>query len=351
VISNSAGSATSEPATLTVKADTGRKISLSFSEGAGTATSNSGDLEGSGTFVQRNDFPIFSTNVPIGALAPASNRSSIDFGTIADGQGGRAVDFVNAFGNSLGAMNQFTVTGWLNSRDLRVGSGGNRIAFALAAANGPGFDLVQMNDGSLQLGVNQWPDNTPARSSAGYITEDPEAGAANWVFFAVTYDGTAEFGNVQYFFGTPTQAAQLDGAALDYNRGPIVQSGALTIGNFGSAIGARNETGPGASRVFRGLMDEIRVFTKVLTPQEIEAAQKAPAQSPVAQQVSLAATRDGAQIVLEWDSAASLQLQSTDRLPALQWTNVAATPERTGARNTVRLPIGAGTQFFRVSGN
>ena len=40
-----------------------------------------------------------------------------------------------------------------------------------------------------------------------------------------------------------------------------------TVGNFGGVIAARNEVGPsGGSRVFRGLIDEVRVYEGTIDP-------------------------------------------------------------------------------------
>jgi len=92
--------------------------------------------------------------------APSGNSGAVDFGTIIESaDGGRAIDVPG----SLGAMNGFTVCGWVNCRDLSIGWGGNRIVFALDAENGRGFDLVHLADGSLRLGVNQ---NGPMMASA-----------------------------------------------------------------------------------------------------------------------------------------------------------------------------------------
>jgi hypothetical protein len=63
--------------------------------------------------------------------------------------------------------------------------------------------LVQREDGSLQLGVNQTAVDSPVRSAAGQITADAEAAPDNWMFFAVTYHGTQPTGNAQFTFGSP----------------------------------------------------------------------------------------------------------------------------------------------------
>ncbi len=265
---------------------TGSIAELSLSEGAGTATTNSGSLGGAAPFAQQTAYPIFSANVPAGLFAPTGNQSSVDFGDIAAGQGGRAIDLTTAtgLGGTLGAMNAFTVCGWVNARNLNEGGGGNRVAFALAAQNGPGFDIVQLATGALRIGINQWPDGSGGGgpfSTTGKITADPAAGPNNWVFFAVTYDSSAGGGQVKYYFGKPSQAASLDVTGT-YARGAVASSGRLTLGNFSSVdTGARNATGPGNSRVFRGLMDEVRVYDRALGLAEIQSAQIAPAFKPI----------------------------------------------------------------------
>src|SRR5688572_27993098 len=69
-------------------------VVLSFPEGAGTTTVNSGSRGGTATFAQQNGLPIFSTAVTAGTSTPTSNPGSVDFGTITAGQGGRAIDLV-----------------------------------------------------------------------------------------------------------------------------------------------------------------------------------------------------------------------------------------------------------------
>ncbi len=277
---NSVGNAASSPAQLIVLSDTGPRAAFSFSEAAGNSITNNGSLGGRGGLVERNGAPEFSAKVPTGPFAPTENTASIDFGSIADGQGGQAIDLAQALKPDLGSLESFTVTGWLNARDLTEGWGGNRIAFALATPNGAGFDLVQTASGALRIGVNQWPDGANGGgpfSTEGRITADPDTGEVNWVFFAVTYDSTIDFGNINYYFGSPTTAAELDVTA-DYPQSVLSATGPLTLGNFSTVVSARNETGPaGGSRVFRGLMDEVKVFARALSLDEIRAAQTAAA--------------------------------------------------------------------------
>jgi len=325
-------------------------VAMRFAEAVGNATTNSGTLGGSATFVQQNSYPVFSTNVPVGVYAPAGNLSAVDFGDIAAGEGARAIDLTTALGPSgtVGALSAFTVCGWINARNLNEGWGGNRIAFALSAMNGPGFDIVQLASGALRIGVNEWPDNGVTGggplSTTGKITADAQAGPANWVFFAVTYDSSVSGGEVCYYFGKPDQPAQFDLAAA-YPRGPIVTSGQLTVGNFSTVdTGARTGLGPdGPSRVFRGLIDDLQVFDEAFSLEQIQGIQITTPTAP-----TLTAVRDGDQIVISWDSPASFQLQYRDNVAEGMWEDETSAPEVNGNVKTVRLPITEPTRFYRL---
>jgi hypothetical protein len=350
VISNAAGPKTSQPAALTVLPDNGHKVWMSFTEGSGSNTVNTGNLGGMGIFAQQNGFPLFSTDTPKGSFAPPQNESCIDFGGIGAEQGGRAVDLIHEFGNTMGVMSAFTLCGWLNSRDLTEGWGGNRIAFALATPGGAGIDLVQTASGALRLGVNQWPDAGDGGpfSTDGMITADPETALGNWVFFAVTYDSSAASEHAKFFFGRADQPASLD-AAADYPRGIVQQSGPLTIGNFSTVdTGARNGTGPdGGSRVFRGLMDEIQLFNRLLSLDEIQQVQKtAPSVSAPAPALDIA--REGAEIVLTWTSPVTFRLQTRAALASGAWQDSNVNIVSQGDRKTARLTASGVSQFYQL---
>jgi hypothetical protein len=146
------------------------------------------------------------------------------------------------------------LTGWINCRSARTGSGGNRIITAIDHG-GDGFDLVMTGDGRLQLGVNQWPDGSPAKSSPGRIPADASAPAANWRFFAVTYDATRTPAEVKFYFGGPDQPARLDATAA-YDGGPVGEDlGPLAVGHF-NILTRPSHT----DRMFRGLIDQICVY-------------------------------------------------------------------------------------------
>jgi enediyne biosynthesis protein E4 len=321
-------------------------LALSFSEGGGTATLNVGRLAGTGELTPSEEFPAFSPQVPSGPWAPPNNLVSIDLGANSGGPGCPAV----ALQESLAALDAFTLCGWLNTRDLSAGSGGNRIIAALASSDGSGLELVQNTDGALQLGINQSAQSSPVRSSDGLITEDPEAGLGNWVFFATTYDGTHPSGNAQFFFGTAEHAAQPDAGPIDYDRGAVQESGPITVGNVSREVAASNP--PGEGDHFRGLMDEIEIYDRVLSLEEIQEVQKAPAPRLLASEPGLTIYRDGAEVVLQWQTASSRQPQYCAglRTAGAIWRDVRTPIEADGFRHTVRQPINsaASQMFFRL---
>src|ERR1035437_2597752 len=79
-------------------------VNMPFSEGSGTTTTNFGSLGGSAVFVQPDGsgFPLFTNLTPSGPYVPTGNVSSVDFGLIAAGQYGRAVDLTTTGGDGSG---------------------------------------------------------------------------------------------------------------------------------------------------------------------------------------------------------------------------------------------------------
>jgi hypothetical protein len=170
------------------------------------------------------------------------------------------------------------------------------------------------------------------------------------VFFAVTYDGTRATGNAQFFFGTPGKAAEPDSAAMDYDGGKVDELSVLTVGNVSADAGGRQNIGSADSRVFRGLLDEIELFYRVLTLEEIQQAQRSPAPRAVGFQPRLSIRVEGAEVVLEWESAGNFPVQRCISMPP-RWMNQPARPEVDGFRYVVRLPFSWGTRqlFYRLA--
>jgi chitodextrinase len=233
-------------------------VLLRFNEQNSTVPSSTPLQEGSAPAAFVRNGTAFSTNAPTAIGAGAS----YDFGTVAANKYVESTAPINELKN----MSEFTLTGWVNSKSNVVGSGGNRI-ISWINNGGDGVDLVYNANGSLQLGIDQWPDGSPAISSANKVTTDASASSSNWVFFAATYKST---GQVQFYFGTNTTEAALDVTRTYSGRG-------LTGSNIGKfAVGAFNDATRNAStydRMFKGLIDHIQVYGKALTESEIRIAQ------------------------------------------------------------------------------
>lgn len=228
-------------------------VKLTF-DGSGPQATNTGSTAGAFPSASFSNGPSRSTNT-------AQGSGSIDFGTTPTTA---AVEFQSPL-PQLHGLQSFTLTGWLNLRSLETGSGGNRVISTSDIHPADGFDLVVTSSGSLKLGINQWPDSVPSESS-NVLTASPTAEDDNWTFFAVTYDSF----EVGFYFGNKSSPATLD-KKVAYPQGALSSSsGKLTIGHFpdGFRAGA-------ASRMFRGLLDDMAVWSTVLTLQEITEAQGA----------------------------------------------------------------------------
>ncbi len=243
-------------------------VELLFKENAGLSASNSGSSGAAfPTATLTDKKPAWSNVVP-----PNGGAASLDF----DKAGGAyAVDLGGGAGiENIKNLKSFTITGWTISWAVMEGpsdkmaGGGNRILswFNSMKVN-EGVELVYRTDGSLQLGIGQWADASPARSKPEQIPVF-DSKATNvyteqyqkWRFFAVTYDSGLASNHVKFYIGTRAADAKLVNA-VDYSRGPsgMKISPTLTIGNLPPMI---RPMAP--ERSYRGLLDEIRIYGSTL---------------------------------------------------------------------------------------
>mgnify|MGYP000622158900 FL=1 len=225
---------------------------FSFDENSGNDVNNTGSLAESFPSITKTSPPDWTTTV-----ARTGGTSALDFGTTYENYYIESESVIT----NLAGLEKITVTGWLNNKLDEIGSGGNRVV-SWIKNGGDGFDLVYMTGGSLKIGINQWPDKSDALSSAK-VTTDKNGGISNWVFFAVTYD--ASNGDVKYYFGDNSNKATLD-KEYTYNQGAVASDiGKLCIGHFNEESKRTSRT----SRMFRGAMDEIRIFNEVLSLDQV----------------------------------------------------------------------------------
>jgi hypothetical protein len=243
-------------------------VELLFKENGGLSTGNSGSSGANfPTATLTDKKPAWSTVVP-----PNGGAASLDF----DKTGGPfAVDLGGGAGvENIKNLKSFTITGWALCWEIKEGASdkmagaGNRIVswFNPIKAN-EGVELVYRTDGSLQLGIGQWADASPARSKPEQIpvfdtkaTNVYTEQYAKWRFFAVTYDSGLAGDHVKFYIGSRAADAKLVNA-VEYNRGPSGAkiSPSLTIGNVTPQI---RPMAP--ERSFRGLLDEIRIYGSTL---------------------------------------------------------------------------------------
>jgi hypothetical protein len=92
--------------------------------------------------------------------------------------------------------------------------------------------------------------------------------------------------------------------------------------------------------MFHGAIDEARLYNRALSAAEVQALMSDP-------QLSIA--QSGASVVLSWPAAAlDFVLESSDSLSPANWTTVTESIVVDGTRNTVTLPIGSASQFYRL---
>jgi hypothetical protein len=386
-VSNSVGGVLSSNATLKVEPANAHLLSSSFIEGNALNTNptltpgqqgtiltiNAGLLQGRGIFAQKSStaneagtWPVFSTNVPSGQYAPSPifNQYSLHMGdvlyrsdgTFAGSQGSRAVDFTNSVAspaNSLGKMSALTICGWINAGSLTwrgTGNFGNQLANAQDSSNANGFGLAHKSDNSLQLAVNESVGgSTTNRSSINMIVNDTNHPTANWIFFAVTYDGSLTAANLNFYWGDANNAATNDLLnPLPYDRGLINSTGPFTLGNFNTTTTSTGRTISGENAAFfRGLIEEFHIFSKVLTLAEVQQVQVAPPAPPVL----LIAPGAPGNNVLSWAQGQApllpaLQLQSRTNLTSGSWSDVTNPTNVSGTVRSLSLPASGDAKFF-----
>lgn len=232
-------------------------VHLDFNENTGTTTENRG--QAGGTFTLTTPFPEWTTNIP----PDAGGASALDFGF---NSGNHGVDGASPI-PELGGLTEFTITGWLNNKNHIQGRGGNRIVSWLGANSG-GVEVFWKGDGSLIASIDEVAGSSAPRSSSGKIPSEALGDPSNWRFFAITYKYTNA--QVKFYFGSGIDDATFDVARNYEGRGAVEPPTArLTVGNLNP-----ERRIPPHDRMFRGLIDDVSVFTRALSPVEIVQVQR-----------------------------------------------------------------------------
>ena len=204
-----------------------------------------------------------------------SNSTELDVATDRFGLAEQAIDFR---GNDAGQSSVMEIRSSASNGALPYGDDysmalwmfGSRFGYLIGLKEESNvFDsaglLKKQNSGVVEFEVPL------ANAEAGYSLADPNPPNAEWTFYVVTIDRSGTTTSIKlYRDGTLVNEGTLDDA------GPDVLPSASPI-----LVGARaNYTGGGGGLDFQGLLDDIRVYNRVLSPGEVKALYNFPQPLP-----------------------------------------------------------------------
>ncbi|HKQ39422.1 MAG TPA: LamG domain-containing protein, partial [Verrucomicrobiae bacterium] len=251
--------------------------------------------------------------------AGGNDGAAVGGPTVVAGQSGRALNFDNIddyvsvpYNRDLAITGDITLAAWIK-RDSLSEYGG--LIAKTDGANTWDFDL-QFQNGQDTLAL--YSDTTGPSTIVSSNTVSDTA----WHHIAFTRRGNlATF----YIDGADAGTATLDGG-FGLNQNPI------RIGTDGPAWDP--------SSMFHGSMDDVRIYNRALTATEIQALMSRP-------RVSIA--HSGSNVVISWPAAAmDFVLESTDNLASGNWSTVNESIIPSGDLNTVTVPVGSGSTFYRL---
>jgi hypothetical protein len=255
----------------------------------------------------------------------------------------------NGEADKLDNLASFTLTAWINVQEAP--SGNRRL---LAKQNGaPNYEGFTWNVADAVAGGTRAANNFGLRlfvgGSAGFkfdtsaVTIDADN---KWAFVALTYDGASTTDNVTYYVGD-SQTAATSKATTTVDAGTTSPSTAA----FGVGYTAAAAT---ANTAFPGLVDDVRVYSGVLTSEQIDLVRKENLPSGSA---SLPVTlrdvaRNGTTVTFSFDSQAdkSYDVEYKDSLGGA-WNPLTTIPGNGGTVNASDTTATGNVRFYRVITN
>jgi len=330
VVSNSVNSVTSQIATLLVF-----KASLvglwRFNEGSGTIVHDSSGLGNDGVLAAMNG------DLPTWATGQAGFGDALMFVNTGTNYSYASIPSSGSLLIGQTATNPWTITAWAYESSDGTGDFVATYGRIMVIDDGTAFQLESGASGDAEI-------YTWARANPGWEIGWGTGSAVTplldqWEHWAVVYDGT----NLSVYrdgnqgtnggFATSTVTAPLGGYL-----------------GFQDAILIGSELAQPANRTWNGMLDDVAIFNIALTQSQIQTVMSGDF-SAFVPQPPLSISSSPGNIALSWPAAqATFQLQSTTNLTAASWTNVSTLPVQNGSTLTVSLPIGVGTQYFRLFG-
>jgi hypothetical protein len=259
--------------------------------------------------------------------------NSLSSGMGNKGDGGRATIAVDV--DAADDLLSLTLQGWFRAQ----GAGITDLARLITKQAGNTGFLLLGTGGNLDLEIN----NVGTTSTGARYAD-----AGEWVFFAVTYNGTATSSNVRFYRGTRNNpVVLLETRTLNQGR-ILANSASITVGN---------SNGAGAlTRPFDGWLDNIRVFgnelnsSGALTVQQLEWLRNKDVQN-LSEPVALSMTRTGSRATLQWPAyPGGFHLESSPELGgAFLWNIVTNAAQGDGSRYSLTLDASALSTFFRLA--
>lgn len=257
-------SASAQTPLLWYKMDDGSGTTVTDS-GSGTALN--GTLTGTATW---------SSNTPSGTGSGVSLTS--------DGTDANAITTGSVANTKIDKLTQFTLTLWVNLQAAPAVA--DRFVSILELNTAKGFDLeIQApSSGTLSAG-NFRP--TLLVDGFGGVTASANTGADNqWLFLAVTYDGSLTSGNVKFYTGNQAAVVAQLGATQTLNSGQVDSStGLFQVGNTSASS---------SDRTASSLFDDVRIYGSVLTSSDLESIRMESVPEPSVLSLTLVAMIGGA---------------------------------------------------------
>lgn len=217
-------------------------VHYTFDEGTGTTAADAAGMPASNGTLGGN--ATWSSNTPGGSGA------SIGFTKNATD-----ANFVTASAAEVDALSSFTIMLWLNIQGAI--SNGDRLVSTLSASTFKGFDFNLQSVTGSGASTTFNPTLLVDGNSGGSAFVGTASVNANsqWVFLAVTYDGTKTSNNVTFYTGSISSTVLQLGVVGTINMGTVdATTGALQVANTSASSGDRTPT---------ALIDDVRIYSGV----------------------------------------------------------------------------------------